>query len=128
MEVANKVVVSIINPGLNNSYDAIKARGGDGNIEELMKSGDRLVIYFSRSLRQERRVVNVEEIFKILSTSLLPGYRLVVMQSVPHPQPEMEHMYALWQQYARLVSRAKVIMGPHGKIVFTSIQETYVFC
>jgi hypothetical protein len=24
-------------------------------------------------------------------------------------------MHALWQQYARIVSRAKVLIGPHGK-------------
>jgi hypothetical protein len=63
----------------------------------------------------ERRVVNAEEIFKVLSTSLVDGYRFVVVQSV-RPALEIDlMMHALWQQFARVVVKAKVLMGSHGK-------------
>jgi hypothetical protein len=62
----------------------------------------------------ERRVVNAEEIFKVLSTSLVDGYRFVVVQSV-RPALEIDLMHALWQQFARVVVKAKVLMGSHGK-------------
>jgi hypothetical protein len=40
----------------------------------------------------ERRVVNAEEIFKVLSTSLVDGYRFVVVQSV-RPALEIDLYY-----------------------------------
>lgn len=110
-----KIVVSIINPLLNNTYSAMAARGGDGNLQELLQTNDRLVIYFSRP-PPKRAVVNEQELFAAIASSLLPGYRFLVIQSIPYVHNEtIDMMHALWQQFARVVSRAKVLIGPHGK-------------
>lgn len=109
----NKPVISILDPTLDNSYNAMKARGGDGNLRSLLQSSNRLVVYFSRSMQQSRRVINEAQLLNVLATALPIGYTLVVIQSVNHVK-DIDNMHAMWQQFAQVVSKAKVLIGPHG--------------
>jgi hypothetical protein len=111
---SSKIVVSIVDPTLDNSYTAMKERGGDGDIETLLKSSTRLVVYLSRPMTEERRVLNEEELLNAIARSLAPDYKLVVIQSTGGGR-NVEQILNTWQQYARVISKAKVFMGPHGK-------------
>ncbi len=51
-EKVDKLVVSIVDPTLNNSYNAMAERGGDGDLEALLKSEERLVVFFSRPMHE----------------------------------------------------------------------------
>lgn len=112
-----KVIVSIIDPTKDNSYDAILARGGDGDIDALIQSQKRLVVFLARPMHEERRVVNAQEIFAALAIALSSEYTLVVMQST-QPVNEIDEMHAVWRQYAKVLSHAKVLLGTHGKCSF----------
>lgn len=80
-------------------------------------SEQRYVIYFNRSESGSRTVSNEREILRILQDNLRPEYHLIVLGPT-REYKVIELLMVIWQQYARYVNRATVILGPHGKYQF----------
>lgn len=74
---------------------------------------ERYVVYFNRSSGGKRTVDNEPEILAAIHSILLPSYRLVVLPPVKEYK-KLHQIHAVWQQYARIVNRAVVLIGPHG--------------
>lgn len=75
---------------------------------------ERYVVYFNRSSGGKRTVDNEGEILATIHNMLLPSYRLVVLPPVKEYK-KIHQIHAVWQQYARIVNRAVLLIGPHGK-------------
>lgn len=85
----------------------------ENEIQDLVNSKDRLILYLPRSSKSTRSVVNDEEIVKLLRENLNEGYRLVIIAHTKEFKT-IEALHRSWYRYAYLFSRAKVIIGPHG--------------
>jgi hypothetical protein len=79
----------------------------------LPKNG-RFVVYMHRSFNGTRLVVNVMELLSVLSRALRPEYTIVVLASTVEYQT-IPQLHMVWQHYARIISRARVVVGPHGR-------------
>jgi hypothetical protein len=73
----------------------------------------RYVVYFNRTMGGTRTVVNEAELLGAISEHLRPGYRLVVLPPTKEYK-SIPELHAVWQQYARIVNRAAVMIGAHG--------------
>lgn len=83
-------------------------------IDEFLKSTNkRFVVYLSRAADATRAVVNENELLQALNAALSDDYQLVILGPTP-PYKEIDDLLVLWQRYAKIVSRAKVFIGPHG--------------
>lgn len=84
--------------------------------EKVLKGRKRLVVYLNRTkqeLYKPRGVVNEDEILRVIKESLSRDLELVVLgHTVEYASIDLLHMS--WQRYARIISRARVIIGPHG--------------
>ena len=73
----------------------------------------RLIVYLARAADATRAVVNENELLQELQDALHEDYQLVILGPTP-PYSTVESLLVLWQRYAKIVSRAKVLIGPHG--------------
>ena len=73
----------------------------------------RFIVYLHRS-EGKRHVLNEPDILQAIHHSLHPDYQLIVLSST-RAYDEIEKMHVVWQQYAKIIVRAKVLIGPHGK-------------
>lgn len=79
-----------------------------------VNSSERYVVYLNRTAQHTRNVVNELAILQAIQENLKDGYRLVVLPSMKEVR-SIEEMHGRWQQFARILKHAIVIMGPHGK-------------
>jgi hypothetical protein len=104
--------VSIISPTGNSSSIA--------TIDEVLQSGDRLIVYFSRRNHQARHVINEDLLIESIAKLVITGNHVIMIQSAGFISKEtnIETLHSLWLPYARILSKAKVVIGPHGKLFF----------
>lgn len=88
------------------------------NVSHDEENHIRYVVYFNRTAKGTRNVVNEQEILQAISENLHPQYKLIVLPSTKEYKTISE-MHAMWQQYAKIVNRAAVMIGPHGKFRFS---------
>lgn len=74
---------------------------------------ERFVVYLNRSKDGSRTVFNEPEILKLLKEQLKPQYKLVVLGPTKEYK-SIEQLHVIWQQYAEVVNRAVLLIGPHG--------------
>lgn len=77
----------------------------------------RYVVYFNRTMGDTRTVINEAELLGAISEHLRPDYRLVVLPSTKEYK-SIPELHTVWQQYARIVNRAAVMIGAHGTFLF----------
>lgn len=80
---------------------------------------ERYVVYFNRTFNGTRNVDNEQEVLTAIHSMLAPSYRLVVLPST-HDHKKIRQLHAKWQQYARIINRAALLIGPHGKCLAAS--------
>jgi hypothetical protein len=94
---------------LDHQYRTI---GFAGNM--TLSQGKKYIVYLSRPEDMRRGVVNETELLQALVDWKSEEYELLVLPST-RAFTKFEHMFVVWQQYARIISRAKVLAGPHGE-------------
>lgn len=94
---------------LDHQYRTI---GFAGNM--TLSRDKKYVVYLSRPEDMRRGVVNESELLQALVEWKSAEYELLVLPST-RAFTKFEHMFVVWQQYARIISRAKVLAGPHGE-------------
>lgn len=80
-------------------------------------SNKRTVLYLTRSTSSTRKVVNEEEILDFFKKNLLPEYEFIVVQHTQEYQ-SIEGLHNSWRSFANIFARAKLIIGPHGTVIF----------
>lgn len=86
---------------------------------------ERFIVYFQRS-EGRRFVENEKEVLAAITQHLRPGYRVVVMPPTKEYKT-IDKLHAVWRQYAQIVNRAIVIIGPHGKFVYVVVKFSFLF-
>jgi hypothetical protein len=87
---------------------------------KLSKHGNqtplRFIVYLQRDHSEaHRNVVNERELLSLLQKAIDPTKIQIIVLPPTKPYHEVEQMHMIWQQYARILHLAKVLIGPHGK-------------
>ena len=89
----------------------------DSNQEEISSFSNndekKYIVYLIRSIKRPRPVVNQNQILTILKKYLLPQYEIIIL-SPTSEYSTIKELHASWVKHARIISKAKVILGPHG--------------
>jgi hypothetical protein len=87
-----------------------------------LSNDKKYIVYLSRPETIRRGVLNELELLQALADWISTDYQLLVLPSTK-AITKFRTMYMIWQQYARIVSRAKILAGPHGEF-FSSFSLT----
>ncbi len=112
-DVAKQSIPKVV--PMNYRYENI-----DLNESGELSGPERFVVYFNRSAGGKRTVDNELEILTALHKHLRPEYKLLVLPPFKEYKT-IKQLHIVWQQYARIVNRAIVIIGPHGKFLLLVI-------
>jgi hypothetical protein len=76
----------------------------------------RFIVYLQRNHSDaHRNVANERELMSLLQKAIDPTKVQIIVLLPTKPYHQAEQMHMIWQQYARILHRAKVLIGPHGK-------------
>jgi hypothetical protein len=76
----------------------------------------RFIVYLQRNHSDaHRNVANERELLSLLQKAIDPTKVQIIVLPPTKPYHQTEKMHKIWQQYARILHRAKVRIGPHGK-------------
>ena len=97
---------------------SISSMANYGSLNEIINNDTyRYIVYLSRSIPKpanSRTVENENELLLALDSSInKEKYRVIVLGSIL-PYKEIHQMHLGWQIFAKIIHRAKVIIGPHG--------------
>lgn len=92
----------------------LKFNGGNKDIVYKVKQGKQLIIYLPRR-GQTRMVINENKIINMLQSSINKDmYDLVILNKTEEFRT-IDELHKIWYEYAKYFSRARVVIGPHGK-------------
>lgn len=60
-----------------------------------------------------RQVVNEDELLSAIEEHLDPSYKLIVLGNTASSS-SVRSLHKIWQKYAKVISKARVLIGPHG--------------
>jgi hypothetical protein len=97
-------------------------------IQKVLDSPEqRFIVYLNRSSEGERSVENEREILQILQNALNPEQYTLIVLGATKGYPDIIHNQIIWQQFARIINKAKVIIGPHGESFLHLFSIEYLF-
>lgn len=84
----------------------------------INNKNSKLVVYLGRnhSIESSRKVENDKEILQSIKKHLLPGFHLVVLGHTDSFDSVLL-LQKSWQRFAQVISKASVLIAPHGKIL-----------
>jgi hypothetical protein len=90
------------------------------NLTQISEQGNhkkslKFIVYLQRDHSDaHRNVVNERELMSLLYKAIDPTKVQIIVLPPTRPYHQAEQMHMIWQQYARILHRAKVLIGPHG--------------
>jgi hypothetical protein len=87
----------------------------DKFLQSVDQKKQRLIVFLARLSDATRSVVNERELFSWIERGINTEQYRFVFLGATDPYRTIETLHVLWRRYAKFLSRAKLVIGPHGK-------------